>query len=68
MSERTAIDAVAEAWASIDGNLQKYEYEKANEDAIETSLWGHYEGYQAEAVEMIHRIEARGYKLVRLDA
>lgn len=53
-------DAVAEAWASIDGKLELYEAER---DADEITT-GHFVGYQAEAAELIKRIEQRGFVLV----
>lgn len=57
MTERdqAAVEALADAWASIDGKLD--EFRNPGPD-------GHYDGYMIEAREMIHRLEARGYVIV----
>jgi hypothetical protein len=57
----TAEEAVAEAWASIDGKLDAFTFERDNPKSPEAEIGGHYEGYMAEAREMIRRLEARGY-------
>lgn len=61
--ERDAIDAVAEAWASIDGKLEEYREDEGLSPSNPFNR-GHYLGYQAEAKEMIERIEKRGFKVV----
>lgn len=60
---KTAVDAIAEAWASIDGKLPQYSHERAT--GIRGS--GHYEGYQTEAAELIKRLETRGFKVVPIE-
>lgn len=62
----TAQEAVAQAWASIDGHLERFLYERENPDATAEGYEGRYLGYMAEAQELIERIEARGYKLVEV--
>lgn len=57
-------EAVAEAWASIDGKLTAYQRCR-NDPAVEAEM-GHYEGYLADAEELISRIKHRGYKLVEV--
>src|SRR5262249_40442351 len=59
MSE--AIEALAEAWASLDGNLEGFHAGRAGEDTE-----GHYHGYLSDAAELAKRLERRGY--VRLGA
>lgn len=59
-----AIEAVAEAWASIDGKLEEYRRGKRSADIC--AYGGHYAGYTAEAREMIARMEARGFTVAPL--
>jgi hypothetical protein len=56
-----AIQALAEAWASIDGKLDLYRAE--NDGAAES---GFRDGYDTEARELIERLEMRGYTIVPL--
>lgn len=56
-----AVEALAEAWASIDGKLD--EFRAANGEDVT----GHRDGYLIEAAEMIERMERRGYTVVALD-
>ena len=58
MSE--AIEALAEAWASLDGNLEGFHAGRAGEDTE-----GHYHGYLSDAAELAKRLETRGYVIVR---
>ncbi len=65
-----AITAVAEAWASIDGKLDKFIAERdivlggfAKSVAV---IDGHYAGYMSEAAEMIDRLNARGYDVTKI--
>lgn len=60
-----AVEALADSWASIDGKLDQFRDCKAS-PMLEEDL-GSYEGYMAEAQEMIKRIEVRGFKLVPLE-
>lgn len=65
-----AITAVAEAWASIDGKLEKFIAERnvvEGDFAKSTVIMdGHYAGYMAEASEMIDRLNARGYDVTKI--
>ena len=71
---KTALDAVAEAWASMDGKLEKYEIDRETEGGT-PSGWrnsdeddvipdGYYDGYQADARALIERLKDRGYTVV----
>lgn len=57
------VDALADAWASIDGKLDEYRAGR-NASSIMDEPGGHFSGYQAEAEEMIRRLEARGFAIV----
>ena len=62
------VEALAEAWASIDGKLDAYRRERDNNIPWEDPTFtGHYYGYQAEAEELLRRLESRGYSVIRLD-
>ena len=65
MGEKMARDAVAEAWASIDGKLDEYIADReASGGLIKDGVpLGYYEGYQSDAAELIKRIANRGYVL-----
>ena len=56
------VEALADAWASIDGRLGKFRKGKTAKSI--TAYGGHYAGYMAEAEEMIERLKARGWRLV----
>lgn len=56
------VDAVAEAWASIDGKLDLYN--KCIEDAMKEEELGYWGGYLADAAEMVRRLKSRGFKIV----
>jgi hypothetical protein len=56
----TANEALAEAWASIDGKLKLFWKDKKADDYGE----GYYEGYLTDAAELEKRLLARGYKIV----
>ena len=57
-------EALAEAWASIDGKLREF---RAGKKAPNTHLepGGHYSGYMADAEEMLERLESRGFVVVK---
>lgn len=59
MTDINAIEAVAEAWASIDGKLDEFKGGKCGFDEK-----GHFDGYMSEASELISRIGRRGFKVV----
>lgn len=61
MSDRPEIEAVAEAWASIDGRLEKFQMDKAGK-LPETA--GHYQGYICDAESLVERILLRGFVVV----
>lgn len=63
-----AIEALAEAWASIDGKLEQFRAGKQAKTLTEEveQHGGHYSGYTAEAEEMIRRLQARGYDVTPL--
>lgn len=52
------IEAFAEAWASIDGKLEKFKAEKGR-DYLEEDNSGTYVGYCAEARELLLRADSR---------
>ena len=58
MSE--AIEALAEAWASLDGKLDEFLSGRGGEDTE-----GDYHGYLSDAAELAKRLEHRGYRIVR---
>ena len=58
MSE--AIEALAEAWASLDGKLDEFLAGRAGKDTE-----GDYHGYLSDAAELAKRLEHRGYAIVR---
>lgn len=59
------IEALAEAWASIDGKLFAF---KADKDLLlQDDGDGSYEGYMAEAKEMTNRLAVRGFKIVPIE-
>lgn len=56
------IDALADAWASIDGRVESYRAGRHDGDPA-----GRHAGYTAEAEEMARRLARRGYRLVPID-
>src|SRR5262249_32177849 len=58
MSE--AIEALAEAWASLDGKLDEFHAGRAGEDTE-----GDYHGYLSDAAELAKRLEHRRCGIVR---
>jgi hypothetical protein len=62
----TMVEAVAEAWASIDGKLEGFRHGQEFPDSDRARCEGYYDGYMHEAAELLERIEARGYRLVRV--
>ena len=60
--DKNAIEAVAEAWASIDGKDDHFRRERDEKVRfMDPTCTGHYAGYLAEAEELICRIERRGF-------
>lgn len=62
--DTSAIEAIAEAWASIDGKLTPFRHGRLSKD-IE-AYGGHYAGYMADAEELLRRVQARGFALTRV--
>lgn len=63
-----ATHALAESWASIDGKLDQFSREAAGEITDEhPAFTGAYEGYIADAGELIERLAKRGFKIVPMD-
>ena len=58
-----AVDALAESWASLDGKLELYWAERDGKIS-EKRITGTYEGYQAEACELIKRINKRDFEIL----
>ena len=70
MSDEKAVNALAESWASIDGKLDAYNRERGvrvNDGLRNLGFTGAYEGYQAEAEEMMRRLAKRGFKIVPIN-
>lgn len=69
-ADSDAVEALAEAWASIDGKLDYFREEReiANGQFATSSIVGrgHYAGYLVEATEMIDRLRARGFGIHRI--
>ncbi len=65
----TPTEALAEAWASIDGKLDAFRRERDDRtlDWDSPGFTGHYEGYMEEAAEMIKRLRARGYDVTAIE-
>jgi hypothetical protein len=59
------IEALAEAWASIDGKLDKFRACKADPD-LDMNKDGYFSGYMEEAEEMIRCLERRGFTVTPL--
>jgi hypothetical protein len=53
------IEALAEAWASLDGKLDEFLAGRGGEDTE-----GDYHGYLSDAAELAKRLERRGYLIV----
>ena len=60
------VEAVAEAWASIDGKRAQFEIERDMHPTDE-GCTGTFAGYMSEAYELIERINARGFDVVRIE-
>ena len=62
-AERALVEAVAEAWASIDGKLQGFRYGRQHPDSERARREGYYIGYLEDAAELVRRIQVRGFIL-----
>ena len=56
-----ATEALAASWASVDGMLDQFKAGKESSDHD-----GYYQGYLADAEELIRRLKIRGWELRRL--
>ncbi len=56
-------EALADAWASIDGKLDQFRADKANPDADPMAGW--YEGRMEDAKELRRRLRARGFLITK---
>lgn len=61
LQDRDAIEALADAWASIDGKVEDFRAGKGKD--IEAH-GGHYAGYLADAEELMNRLLKRGFTIV----
>lgn len=61
--ERT--EAIADAWASIDGKVEEFRAGKGCASILDEP-GGHYSGYMCDAKEMIKRLNARGFDITPL--
>lgn len=57
------VEAVADAWASIDGNVDQFRAGKGAA-SIEDEPGGHYSGYLEDATELMRRLLDRGFIIV----
>lgn len=57
--------ALADAWASIDGKLEEFRAGRTAKSI--TDFGGHFDGYIADAEELIERLRNRGYDIFKLD-
>lgn len=56
-------EALADAWASVDGKLDNFRRGKKAKSV--TAYGGHYEGYMSDADELLTRLKRRGYELTK---
>lgn len=61
---KTPTEALADAWASIDGKLEKFRAGKDKPDLDEPG--GYYSGYMEDAKELRQRLKTRGYLITKL--
>ena len=60
-----AAEALADAWASMDGKLDDFRAGK-HAGSLDDEPGGHYSGYLCEAQEMLKRLERRGYRIAEI--
>ena len=60
----TPAEALADAWASIDGKVEKFRKGKTAKSIM--SYGGYYAGYMEDAEELISRLHARGFNVTKL--
>jgi len=66
VAEHAAIESLAEAWASIDGRMERFR--EGRDDRSLDVADGTYPGYMHEAEELLVRLKRRGYSLVPSNA
>ncbi len=59
----SATEALADAWASIDGKLKEFRLDKARPDIDPMAGW--YEGRMEDAKELRLRLRARGFLITK---
>lgn len=59
----SAIEALADAWASADGKCARFRECKENPDLEATD--GYYGGYMADAEDLMTRLQNRGFVILR---
>lgn len=58
------VEALADAWASMDGKLDEFRAGKGMN--VREQPGGHYSGYITDAESLIKRLEARGFTVACL--
>ncbi len=61
----TPTEALADAWASIDGKVEKFRAGK-DVDTFEDEPGGYYSGYMEDAAELRKRLKKRGFLITKL--
>jgi hypothetical protein len=62
-----AIEALAEAWASIDGKLEAFRHGRAHPNSPSARRDGYYEGYLEDAAALARRLKERGFVLQEVE-
>lgn len=65
-ASKEAVEALAEAWAVIDGKLEQFMY--CREDPQLERVCGHFGGYIADAQGLLRNLERRGFTLAPIEA
>jgi hypothetical protein len=60
------VEALADAWASIDGKATRFRLCRDNPEAED--LYGSYGGYMADAQSIIDRLDRRGFVILAKEA
>lgn len=59
------VEALADAWASLDGNFDIFSQCKNNPRLEEEH--GRYEGYLSDAAALIKKLEKRGFTITKIE-
>lgn len=62
--DQAAIDALAEAWAVIDGKRDEFTRER-HMDLDDGANTGSFEGYRSEASTLLELLRSQGFDIVR---